>query len=72
MVADPLQDFVVVLETADGTLRTYQPEAFRLAARCPSTLLLSTCVERYNARMKREGIREHVSLKMRPPDGRRR
>lgn len=62
MAEDVLRDFVVVLETADGTLRTYRPEVFRLAARCPSTLLLSTCVERYNARMAREGINEHARL----------
>lgn len=62
MADDVLKDFVVVLETAGGTLQTLKPEAFRLAARCPSTLLLSTCVERYNARMKREGINEHAHL----------
>lgn len=62
MAEDVLRDFVVVLETADGTIRSYKPEAFRLAARCPSTLLLSTCVERYNARMTREGINEHARL----------
>ena len=62
MTKDVLRDFVVVLETADGTLRTYKPEEFRLAARCPSTLLLSTCVERYNARMVREGINERARL----------
>lgn len=62
MAEDVLKDFDVVLETADGRLRTLRPEAFRLAARCPSTLLLSTCVERYNARMKREGLNESASL----------
>lgn len=62
MTEDILRDFVVMIETSDGTLRTFQPEAFRIAARCPSTLLLSTCVERYNARMKREGLREHAQL----------
>lgn len=61
-MTDVLKDFRVVIETADGTLRTYQPEAFRLAARCPITLLLSTCVERYNARMVRDGIYEHARL----------
>ena len=61
-MTDVLRDFVVIIETSDGTLRTFKPEAFRLAARCPSMLLLSTCVERYNARMKREGIREHAQL----------
>jgi len=30
---DVLRDFFVVLETADGTMRSYKPEAFRLAAR---------------------------------------
>jgi hypothetical protein len=59
---DVLRDFVVVLETEGGTLQTLRPEAFRLAARCPSTLLLSTCVERYNARMAREGINERAQL----------
>lgn len=61
-MTDVLKGFRVVVETADGTLRTYRPEAFRLAARCPSTLLLSTCVERYNARMAREGIHERARL----------
>lgn len=62
MADDVLKDFVVLVESTDGTLRTHRPDAFRLAARCPSTLLLSTCVERYNARMKREDIREHAQL----------
>lgn len=62
MTDDVLRDFVVVIESSDGTLRTFKPEEFRLAARCPTTLLLSTCVERYNSRMAREGIREHAQL----------
>lgn len=62
MASDVLGDFVVVIERNDGTVMTLKPEAFRLAARCPTTLLLSTCVERYNARMIRDGIREHASL----------
>jgi hypothetical protein len=61
-VTDVLKDFRVVVETADGTLHTHSSEAFRLAARCPSTLLLSTCVARYNARMVREGINERARL----------
>lgn len=51
-----------MIERSNGTLMTLKPEAFRLAARCPDTLLLSTCVERYNARMAREGIREQARL----------
>ena len=57
-----MRDFAVLLESEDGRIRTLRPEVFRLAARCPSTLLLSTCVERYNARMAREGIRETARL----------
>ena len=62
MADDVLRDFVVIVESTDGTLRTWKPEMFRQIARCPNTLLLSTCVERYNDRMKREGIREHAQL----------
>ena len=62
MAEEVLKEFVVVLETAGGTLQTFKPEAFRLAARCSSTLLLSICVERYNARMVREGINERARL----------
>lgn len=61
-MTDVLRGYAVIVESSDGTLRTYKPETFRLAARCPSTLLLSTCVERYNARMAREGIKEHARL----------
>lgn len=62
MTDDVLKNFVVVVETADGTIHSYRPETFRLAARCQSTLLLSTCVERYNARMAREGLVERARL----------
>ena len=62
MATDVLKDFRVVIERADGTLMPLSPEAFRLTARCPSTLLLATCVERYNARMAREGITERASI----------
>lgn len=62
MANDVLKEFAVVIERSDGTIMTLKPEAFRLAARCPSTLLLSTCVERYNARMIREGIRESATI----------
>lgn len=62
MADKAFKDFVVVVESTDGTLRTFKPAEFRLAARCPTTLLLPTCVERYNARMKREGIGEHAQI----------
>ena len=65
-MTDVLKDFRVVVVTADGMLHTYSPEAFReavcLAAYCPNTLPLSTCVARYNARMVREGINESARL----------
>ena len=57
-----LEDFSVMIESRDGTVMTLRPEAFRLAARCPSTLLLSTCVERYNARMARDGIDDRATI----------
>lgn len=57
-----MRDFAVLLESEDGRIRTLRPEAFRLAACYPSTLLLSTCIERYNARMERERIRETARL----------
>ena len=61
-MTDVFEDFTVALERADGTIYTLSPEAFRLAARCQSTLLLTACVKRYNARMVREGINEHARL----------
>lgn len=61
-MTDVFKDFRVMIESTDGTIRTYKPETFRLAARCPSTLLLSVCVERYNARMAREGISDRAQL----------
>jgi hypothetical protein len=57
-----LRDFVVMVESADGTLRTIKPEAFRLMAGCSTAMLLSTCVERYNAKMAREGIGAQAHL----------
>ena len=61
-MADVLEGYKVVLERSDGTLYTLSANAFRAVARCPSTLLLTTCVERYNARMAREGLRERASI----------
>ena len=57
-----LEDFSVMIESRDGTVMTLRPEAFRLVARCPSTLLLSTCVERYNVRMTREGLDDRAVI----------
>ena len=57
-----LEGFSVMIESRDGTVMTLRPEAFRLVARCPSTLLLSTCVERYNARMARDGIADRATI----------
>lgn len=65
-MADAFEDFVVMLETADGTLHSYRPAAFRFAARCQITHPLDECVRHYNARMKREGIAEHAQLVFRP------
>lgn len=65
-MSDVFQDFVVVVETADGTLHSYKPETFRLAARCSSAVLLSECVKRYNTRMEREGLRERAQIMSRP------
>jgi len=59
---DVLKDFDVMVEFSDGKLRTFRPEEFRHLARCPSRLLLSTCVEWYNTKMKRDGIGEHAQL----------
>lgn len=63
---DAFEDFVVMIETADGTLHSYKPEAFRLAARCSIAISLDECVRRYNVRMAREGIDEHARLMLRP------
>lgn len=65
-MTDAFEDFVVMLETADGTLHTYRPKAFRLAAQCSSAISLDECVRRYNVRMAREGIVEHARLVLRP------
>jgi hypothetical protein len=65
-VTDAFEDFVVMLETADGTLYTYRPEAFRSAAKCSTAISLDECVRRYNVRMAREGIQEHARLVLRP------
>jgi len=62
VAGDVLKDFDVLVEFSDGQLRTFRAEEFRRLARCPSRLLLSTCVEWYNAKMKRDGIREHAQL----------
>ena len=61
-MADVLGGFRVVLEREDGTLYTLSADAFRAVARCPQALLLTTCVERYNARMARVGLRERASI----------
>lgn len=62
MPTDVLEDYSVMIEKRDGTVMTLRPEAFRLVARCPNTLLLATCVERYNARMVREGLADRATL----------
>lgn len=67
MPTDVLEDYSVMIEKRDGTVMTFRPEAFRLTARCPSTLLLTTCVARYNARMTREGVADRAALVPRKP-----
>jgi len=73
---DVFQDFLVVIESADGTRRgSLTPEEFRSAFGCPKTSFLGDCIESYNARQSREGAEDRARLEMRtrqPSRGRRR
>lgn len=70
-MGDAFKDFRVMVETADGTFYPLKPEDFRLVSHCPDTLSLDECVKRYNARMVREGIREHAWLELRTAPSRK-
>jgi hypothetical protein len=72
-MTDVFQDFLVVIESADGTRRgSLTPEEFRSVSGCSKTAFLADCLERYNARQAREGAEDRARLEMRTTPGRRR
>ena len=72
-MADVFKDFLVVIESADGTRRgSLSPDEFRAAIGCPKTAFLADCVDRYNARQSREGAEDRARLEMRTTPSRRR
>jgi hypothetical protein len=65
-VTDVFKDFLVVIESADGTRRgSLTPEEFRMASGCSRTTFLGDCIESYNARQLREGAEDRARLEMR-------
>jgi hypothetical protein len=73
-MADVFKDFLVVIESADGTRRgSLTPEEFRAASGCSRTAFLSDCIDRYNAGQARQGYEDRARLEMRTtPKGKRR
>jgi hypothetical protein len=65
-MTDVFKDFLVVIESADGTRRgSLTPDEFRIALGCSKTAFLADCIESYNARQLREGAEDRARLEMR-------
>jgi hypothetical protein len=74
-MTDVFQDFLVVVESADGTRRgSMTPEEFRAGMSCPKTHFLGDCIKSWNARQERLGYEDRARLEMRtmPKPSRRR
>jgi hypothetical protein len=71
-VTDVFKDFLVVIESADGTRRgSLTSEEFRAATGCSRTAFLADCIERYNASQARQGYEDRARLEMRTTSPRR-
>lgn len=65
-MTDVFKDFLVVIESADGTRRgSLTPEEFRAATGCAKTAFLSDCIDRYNSFQTRQGYEDRARLEMR-------
>lgn len=65
-MTDVFKDFLVVIESADGTRRgSLTPEEFRAAFGCSKTTFLSDCVQRFNERQVHEGLEDRARVEMR-------
>jgi hypothetical protein len=72
-MADVFKDFLVVVESADGTRRgSLTPEEFRAAFGCSKTAFLQDCITIFNERQAREGAEDRVRLEIRTEPKRRR
>lgn len=73
-MTEVFKDFLVVIESPDGTRRSsLTPEEFRIAIGCAKTAFLGTCIEQYNLNQARQGYEDRARLEMRTKSsGRRR
>jgi hypothetical protein len=71
-VTEVFKDFLVVIESPDGTRRgSLTPEEFRAAIGCPKTAFLSDCIERYNLSQERQGHADRARMEMRTTSSKR-
>lgn len=71
-MADVFKDFLVVIESADGTRRgSLTPNEFRTGMGCPKAHFLADCIESWNAKQAREGSEDRARLEMRTKPVRR-
>ena len=72
-MADVFKDFLVVVESPDGTRRgALTPDEFRAGMGCPKTHFLDDCIKRWNAQQERLGYEDRARLEMRMKPSRRR
>lgn len=65
-MADVFQDFLVIIESADGTRRgSLTPDEFRSGMGCPKTHFLADCITDWNAKQLRLGHEDRARLEMR-------
>ena len=72
-MADVFKDFLVVIESADGTRRgSLTPDEFRAGMGCPKMHFLADCITDWNAKQDRLGHEDRARLEMRTKPSRRR
>jgi hypothetical protein len=72
-MTDAFKDFLVIIESADGTHRgSLTPEEFRTALGCPKTAFLDDCIKRFNERQAQDGAEDRARVEMRTTPSRRR
>jgi hypothetical protein len=61
-MADVFQDFLVVIESADGTRReSLTPDEFRARTGCGKTRFLADCIEQWNKGQERQGYEDRCA-----------
>lgn len=65
-MTDVFQNFLVVIESADGTRRgSLSSDEFRVGMGCSRTAFLADCIEKWNASQETRGLGDRARLEMR-------